>query len=150
MKKRHQANRRDPGGFIQIPHAVYESAAYKGLSLSATKLLWDVVFQYRGNNNGRLLPGWRIMSEDKGWTSRSALARAKAELLESKLLFETRKGARPNKSTWCAATWWHLDWTVDMDIKEQDFPRGAYRDLVSPAAIKINALSPLRGQADAA
>jgi len=137
-KSRYKTNRRDPGAFVQIPLVVLSCAAYIRLSASAKALLWDVVVQYKGDNNGRLLTGWSIMSEDRGWVSKDTLNRAKAELLESGLLFETRKGARPNKSSWCAATWWPLDWTPAMDIKEQDFPRGLYRQ---NEALKIAPLS---------
>lgn len=144
---RHKLSRRDPGAFIQLPLAVLNSAAYLGLSASAKVLLLDVVSQYKGDNNGKLLTGWRIMSEDRGWVSKDTLARAKVELLDSGLLFETRKGARPNKSSWCAATWWALDWTPDMDIKEQSFPRGLYRQ---KDAVRIAPLSTKSGQACAA
>ncbi|NYT67704.1 hypothetical protein [Pusillimonas noertemannii] len=144
---RYKVDRRDAGSFIQLPLAVLNSAAYLRLSASAKVLLIDVVSQYKGDNNGKLLTGWRIMSEDRGWTSRTTLFKAKTELLDSGLLFETRKGARPNKSSWCAATWWALDWTPDMDIKEQSFPRGQYRDR---QPVKINPLSPETGQARAA
>lgn len=146
-KSRYKVDRRDAGAFIQIPLAVLNSAAYLGLSASAKVLLLDVVSQYKGDNNGKLLTGWRIMNEERGWTSKTTLNKAKVELLESGLLFETRKGARPNRSSWCAATWWALDWTPDMDIKEQSFPRGLYRDR---QPIQINSLSPETGQVRAA
>ena len=144
---RYKVDRRDAGAFIQIPLAVLNSAAYLGLSASAKVLLLDVVSQYKGDNNGKLLTGWRIMNEERGWVSKDTLARAKIELLDSGLLVETRKGARPNRSSWCAATWWALDWTPDMDIKEQSFPRGLYRDR---QPIQINSLSPETGQVRAA
>ncbi len=146
-KGRYQKDRRDPGAFIQVPIAVLDSKAYTTLSAPGKVLLWDVISQYKGDNNGKLLTGWRIMSEDRGWVSKDTLNRAKAELLESGLLFETRKGARPNKSSWCAATWWHLNWTQDMDIREQDFPRGLYRQ---NDALKIAPLSTTTVQARAA
>lgn len=146
-KSRYKADRRDPGAFLQVPLVVLNSAAYRRLSASAVKLLWDVISQYKGDNNGKLLTGWRIMSEERGWTSRTTLFKAKTELLESGLLCETRKGAKPNKSSWCAATWWALDWTPDMDFKEQSFPRGQYRNT---SMAKIAVLSPETGQARAA
>ncbi len=137
-KARHKVDRRDPGAFIQVPLAVKTSASYRGLSYPAKALLWDVAFQYKGDNNGRLLTGWKIMSEECGWASKDTLNRAKAELLASGLLFETRKGARPNRSSWCAVTWWALDHTSDMDIEEHAFPRGLYR---RNEAMKITSLS---------
>lgn len=143
-QKRFQKNRRDPGRFIQVPNVVLDSPAYIGLSPYAVKLLWDVVSQYKGDNNGKLLTGWKVMSEDRGWNSKTTLDRAKRELLESGLLFETRKGARPNKSAWVAATWWHIDWCPEMDITEQEFPRGAYHQ---KQTIKNAPLSTVSGPA---
>lgn len=146
-QKRFQKNRRDPGRFIQVPNVVLDSPAYIGLSAYAVKLLWDVASQYKGDNNGKLLTGWKVMSEDRGWKSPITLDRAKKELLESGLLFETRKGARPNKSSWVAATWWHINWCPDMDIKEQEYPRGAYHQT---PPIKNTPLSTVSVQAAAA
>lgn len=125
-QRRFQKNRREAGRFIQIPGVVLDSSAYIGLSPYAVKLLWDVANQYRGDNNGRLLTGWTYMRDERGWNSPTTLDRAKAELLESGLLAETRKGARPNKATWVAVTWWHLNWCEEMDLAEQQFPRGEY------------------------
>lgn len=129
-KNRHQASKRDGGRFIAVPLSVLESRAYVELSHSARALLWDIAFQYKGNNNGKLLTGWRIMGEDRGWKSPATLQRAKEELLSSKLVAETRKGARPNKSSWVGLTWHDLDHTPEMDIAAKDFPRGLYRDPV--------------------
>lgn len=131
-------DRRDSGRFILVPVSVMESAAYKALGASARALLWDIASQYKGDNNGRLLAGWTFMSQERGWRGQHTLHRAKAELLESgSLVVETRIGMRPNRSAWFACTWWPLDWSPDMDIAEQAFPRGAYKN-ASPCADSAN------------
>lgn len=120
------AEKRDGSGFIAVPLVVLESSAYINLSTAATKLLWDVAAQLRGDNNGHLYCAWVVMSS-RGWKSEATLNKAKKELLESGLLFETRKGARPNKAAWYAVTWQALDAITGMDINAASFPRGAYR-----------------------
>lgn len=125
---RHKGNaqKRDAGGFVAVPYAVLNSQAFINLSGSATKLLMDVAAQLRGDNNGHLYCAWTVMSK-RGWRSETTLTRAKQELLKSQLLFETRKGARPNKAGWYAVTWLSLDKIDGMDTTAAGFPRGAYR-----------------------
>jgi len=127
-KRRHKnaAQKRDGGGFIAVPLSVLDSSAYINLSTAATKLLWDIAAQLRGDNNGHLYCAWVVMSA-RGWKSEATLNKAKKELLESGLLFETRKGARPNKAAWYAVTWLALDEITGMDVSPSSYPRGAYR-----------------------
>jgi hypothetical protein len=134
------AQKRDGGAFIAVPTAVLESPAYIHLSPAATKLLWDIAAQLRGDNNGHLYCAWVVMQK-RGWRSETTLTKAKRELLASQLLFETRKGARPNKAGWYAVTWQALDAIDGMDVKSAAFPRGAYRHL------KIASLTPVSGVA---
>ncbi|NEX61728.1 hypothetical protein [Noviherbaspirillum galbum] len=144
-KRRHKdaKQKRDGGGFIAVPLSVLDCPAYLALSPGAVKLLWDIASQLRGDNNGRLYCAWVVMSA-RGWHSQTTLMKAKSELLESGLLFETRKGARPNKAAWYAVTWLALDEIDGMDVKPTAFPRGAYRHL------KIASLTPVSGVAAAA
>lgn len=123
------AAKRDSGGFQAVPNAVYESEAFRSLSHYARSLLWDFTFQFKGDNNGRLLCTWDLMHA-RGWRSRETLANAKAELLGAQLIAETRKGARPSRASWYALTWLALDQIDGMDIDARAFPRGAYRRLV--------------------
>jgi hypothetical protein len=132
--------KRDSGGFIAVPLAVLDSEAYIGLSASARSLLWDVASQLRGDNNGHLTCCWAAMVK-RGWKSTATLQKAKEELLRSELLFETRKGARPNRAAWYAVTWLALDVIDGMDIKPQMFPRGAYRKIEPPKIASLTSVS---------
>lgn len=120
-----QDRKRDAGGFLALPFSVIDSQAYLGLSPSAVKLLFDIAGQYRGYNNGKLYAAWVLMSK-RGWQSQTTLTKAKNELLASQLLFETRKGARPNKAAWYAITWMALDHQIGMDVAGSAFQKGAY------------------------
>lgn len=129
MAGKYKKARRDSGRFIMVPVSVLESTVYRSLGTSAKALLWDIASQYKGDNNGKLLAGWTFMSEERGWKGPNTLQRAKDELLASaSIVVETRIGMFPNKSAWYACTWWPLDWSTEMEMSEQAFPRGAYKN----------------------
>lgn len=128
--------KRDGGRFYQIPACVLEGAAYLCLSPHARMLLFDLLAQYRGNNNGDLCAAWKLM-QPRGWKSEETLHKAKLQLLEAGLMVETRKGARPNKASLYALTWYALDECGGkLDISVQGFPRGAYK-LKDPVPILV-------------
>lgn len=135
---RNAGEKRDGGAFITVPLSVLNSRAYLNTSSHARMLLMDLAVQYRGNNNGDLCAAWKIM-QPRGWRSEETLGKAKRELLTLGLIFETRKGARPNKASLYALTWHALDdCNGKLDISPQSFPRGAYRllDTLPPVRMK--------------
>ena len=138
---------RDAGGFVALPWAVLDSAAYQALSHPAKALLMEIARQYVRDNNGKLLCSLAYMSK-RGWKSRDVLTRAKRELLAAGLIFETCKGARPNKASWYAVTWATLDHIEGFDPGARStFQRGAYR---RNAALLPNKTTPHnQGQKDA-
>ncbi len=120
---------RDAGGFIALPWAVIDSAAYMSLSHASKALLVEVARQLRSDNNGSLLLSGRYLLT-RGWKSNDVNQRAKGELIGAELVFETVKGSRPNKASWYAVTWRALDKIVGFDPgAERAFERGAYRKL---------------------
>ncbi len=126
--------KRDGGSFFAIPASVLNGAAYLGLNAYAKSLLFDLLVQYRGDNNGDLCAAWKVMRV-RGWKSEETLDKAKRALLESGLIVETRKGARPNKCSLYALTWQALDDCAGkLDMPVQSFPRGLYKmkDPVQP------------------
>ncbi len=120
---------RDAGGFVALPWSVMDSSAYKALSYPARALLLDIARQFVRDNNGRLLASRAYLAK-RGWTSASVVDRAKRDLIEAGLIFETVKGHRPNKASWYAVTWRTLDRHPDYDPGAlAAFERGAYRTL---------------------
>lgn len=130
------SEKRDGGTFVIIPLAVLTSRAYLDASPHARMLLFDLLAQYRGNNNGDLCAAWRLM-KPRGWRSPVTLNKAKRELLELGLIVETRKGARPNKASLYALTWHALDeCSGKLDLSSKAFPRSAYLKRNTPPPLK--------------
>lgn len=112
---------------MALPWSVLDSAAYLGLSPTAKALLMEVARQYHRDDNGRMLLS-RVYLATRGWFSAGAIQKAKAELIEAALIFETVKGHRPNRASWYAVTWRTLDKIPGFDFgAERAFERGAYR-----------------------
>lgn len=118
---------RDAGGFVAMPWAVLDSAAYQALGHPAKALLMEFARQYVRDNNGRLLASMAYLKE-RGWRSNSLLTRTKKELMEAGFIHETAKGQRPSKASWYAVTWAALDRIPGYDTgAAETFQRGAYR-----------------------
>ena len=79
------------GAFTPLPRVCLQSKSFARLSPHALKLLFDLMAQYTGFNNGDLSAAWRLMSE-RGWRSRDTLGKALNELLASSWVIKTRQG----------------------------------------------------------
>ncbi len=101
------AAKREGGGFVPLPHVVLRSGEFAALSPRASKLLLDLLAQYRGDNNGNLCAAFSIM-QGRGWRGKSLLARAIGELKASDFLVETRKGGR-HKAALFAVSFYAID-----------------------------------------
>jgi muconolactone delta-isomerase len=120
------AEKRVGGAFRQIPLSVFEGRGYLDCSPYAVKLLFDLLTQYRGSNNGDLTAAWKVM-KPRGWRSEATLHKAKQELLSSGLIVETRMGARPNKCSLYALTFFALDENDKLEMTKKSFPQGKYK-----------------------
>ena len=91
-----------------VPRAIHESEAYRSLSPRAAKLLLDILMQYNGSNNGDLNASFQALRRF-GWGSKNNLHRAAIELLESGLIYRTRRGGRNNICSLYALAWHPID-----------------------------------------
>lgn len=118
------------GGFVAVPHDVFASKDYKGLSVEAKALLLEVMAQYRGDNNGDLTPSFYVVGKALGW-GKPRHAKAVAELRTTRLIQVTREGQRGSNGIaelW-ALSWFGLDYDRKLDISPKDYKRFWYRDL---------------------
>lgn len=85
--------RKDGPPFARFPHYCHEHENYKRLSFPAKALLHELLYQYRGENNGDLCCAWGIVGPR--WNgARNTLDRAEAELIERGWIVRTREGGR--------------------------------------------------------
>ncbi len=127
-RKQRRDSSREAGAFVALPVFVLESPAYLAIDHPARSLLVEIALQCKGDNNGRLLLSKAHLSK-RGWKSADVIQRAKNQLLEAQLIFETVKGCRPNRASWYAVTWRTLDPHPDYDSGvTKVFYRGMYRE----------------------
>jgi len=94
--------------FIQIPHYVLNSPEFAELPPYAVKLLFELVRQYKGNNNGDLSATITEL-KSRGWTSADTLWRHLAHLEQTGWIVRTRHGGRYLGCNLFAVTWWPID-----------------------------------------
>ena len=96
------------GGFGALYRHIWQHPDYCQLSGSAAKLLMDFACQYNGRNNGDLTNALSSL-RTRGWRSRGTIQRATTELLEARLIIQTREGRFTNPGGVCAlyALTWH-------------------------------------------
>lgn len=79
------------GAFTPLPRVCLQSKSFARLSPHGLKLLFDLMAQYKGFNNGDLSAAWKLM-EERGWRSRDTLGKALTELLTGGWIIKTRQG----------------------------------------------------------
>lgn len=93
VKRERAKGRRETGDFHQVPTRLLRSRCWYSLSSKSVKLFWDLYVQYNGFNNGDLSMTWSQM-EKRGWRSRETLNNARLELIEHRLIVQTRQGGK--------------------------------------------------------
>ncbi len=125
------------GGFNAFPHRVLASEKFATLSPQATKLLIDLLSQYRGSNNGDLCAAMTLMAL-RGWKSKAGLDSAIKELINKGFLVRSRQGGR-HKSSLYALTFYAINECADKrgiskhDLRETHSPNNEWlRDTPAP------------------
>ncbi|MDH5694856.1 MAG: hypothetical protein OEZ47_17300 [Gammaproteobacteria bacterium] len=101
------ADKRERGGFCAWPHSCATHESFYKLSMSAKALLFELLGQYRGNNNGDLCCAWGLL-KNRGWKSRATIERACDELQNIGWIVRTRVGGR-NRANLYALTFYTID-----------------------------------------
>lgn len=113
------------GGYTPMPHAVLDSVAFKGASHTARSLLYELLRQHTGFNNGHLhlAQGWL---RRRGWKSGDTIQRAKVELIERELIVQTKQGGLNIGACRFALTWVNISNFVGLEIRAAQYHRGAW------------------------
>ena len=134
------------GLYGAIPHAVLDSAAFKGASYPAKALLFDLMRQHTGSNNGHLHLSFSWL-QGRGWKSRDVIQRARAELIQRGLLIQTRQGGLNIGASRYAVTWLKISNFVGLEIQGKDYHPGAWSFFDAlPIANKNASTSPPNGK----
>lgn len=97
----------ESGGFSRWPHACATHPSFYRLSITARALLFELLSQYRGNNNGDLCCAFGLL-KDRGWKSRTTIDRARDELQALGWIVLTRQGYQ-NTPNLYALTFFEVD-----------------------------------------
>ncbi len=81
-----------PEPFIRMPRYVQESKSYNRTSSNARELLNEILYQYKGDNNGNLLITWEAYKHVLSYNSRTTFTKALEELKEHRLIEITGTG----------------------------------------------------------
>lgn len=113
------------GGYAAIPWAVLDSVSFKGASDKAKALLFALMRQHNGNNNGRLHLAKKWLY-NQGWTCHENNIKARNELITRGLIVQTKWGGLNMGADWFALTWYDITNYVGLDISAKGYARGAY------------------------
>lgn len=111
--------------YAALPHNVLDSVALMGASHTARSLLFDIVRQHNGRNNGRmqLYAPWL---RKRGWASCATIQKAKKELVQRGLIVQTRQGGLNAGPNYYGLTWLPISNFVGLDIGAKDYHPGAW------------------------
>lgn len=132
------------GTYSAIPHDLLDSKAFMGASLKAKALLFELLRQLNGHNNGhlQLTTSWL---KKRGWNSNDTIQSAKNELIERGLIIQTRQGGRNLYCSWYAVTWVTISNFIGLDIRKSDYHPGKWHFMDEPPMTKIKTTVPPSG-----
>ncbi|MDP2101290.1 MAG: hypothetical protein Q8J59_08710 [Methylotenera sp.] len=113
------------GGYGAIPWTVLDSVSFKGASDKAKALLFALMRQHSGSNNGRLHLAKKWLY-NQGWTCDENNRKARNELIERGLIVQTKWGGLNMGADLFALTWHEISNYVSLDISAKSYSRGAY------------------------
>lgn len=135
------------GSYTPVPHAVLDCAAMMGASHTARSLLFELLRQHNGRNNGHLQCATSWLRR-RGWLSVDTVIRARKELVKRGLLVQTRHGGLNNGPSQFALSWLPVSDFSGLDISSREYHPGAWRNLDPlPVLPKLIPLSVTRNSA---
>ena len=113
------------GGYGAIPWAVMDSISFMGATDKAKALLFALIRQHNGSNNGRfhLAKKWLY---NQGWTCPENNSKARNELIQRGLVVQTKWGGLNMGADLFALTWYDITNYVGLDISAKSYSRGTY------------------------
>jgi hypothetical protein len=144
-KKKEKWPERYRGLYAPVPFAVLDSVAFQGASYPARALLFEIMRQQNGRNNGhmQLAASWLAT---RNWKSCDVIHRAKSELIGRRLIVETRKGGLSIGPSQFAVTWLPITNFQGLDIQRNEYLPGAWdaRPLSKQGGQSVRRNDPIR------
>lgn len=113
------------GGYGAIPWSVMDSNSFMGASEKAKALLFALMRQHNGSNNGHLHLAKKWLHA-KGWTCPDNNTKARKELILRDLIVQTKWGGLNMGADLFALTWYPITNYIGLDITQKGYVRGAY------------------------
>jgi hypothetical protein len=115
------------GLYSAIPHVVMDSKAFIKSSDRAKSLIYALMRQHNGSNNGwfQLTDKWL---REHGWPSAGMNLKTRKELIERGLIILTRSGGLNAGCNYYAVTWLGITNFVGLDISARTYPQGAWHE----------------------
>jgi hypothetical protein len=113
------------GGYGAIPWSVMDSVSFKGATDKAKSLLFALMRQHNGSNNGQLHLAKKWLY-NQGWTCDEGNRKACHELIERGLITQTKWGGLNMGANLFALTWYPITNYVGLDITAASYVKGAY------------------------
>lgn len=135
MAKRKKPPEAVSGSYTPVPHALLDSVAFLGASTRAKALLFELLRQHNGGNNGHLHLAVKWLQR-RGWTSTDQIQKAKSELLERSLIIKTRLGGLGIGPDQYALTWIGISDFQGLELRPGNYYPGAWRMLEAPPTAK--------------
>ncbi len=113
------------GGYAPIPWHVLDSTAFMGASDKAKALLFALMRQHNGCNNGhfQLTKTWLYR---QGWKCNEINIKARRELIERGLVIQTKFGGLNMGADLFALTWYQITNFEGLDITAKGYHKGLY------------------------
>ena len=119
------------GGYSTIPWQVQDSNSFKGASDKARSLLFALMRQHNGSNNGHLQLAKKWLYK-QGWICDANNLKARNELIERGLVTQTKWGGLHSGVNLYALTWHVISNYVGLEIDAKGYNKGAWALCVLP------------------
>jgi hypothetical protein len=123
--KKEQRPERISGGYSPIPWVVLDSDSFKGATDKAKALLFALMRQHNGQNNGHLHLAKKWLY-GQGWTCDTNNRKARKELIERALIVHTKQGGLNMGPDLFALAWYDITNYGGLDITPRDYNKGLY------------------------
>lgn len=123
------------GSYTPLPHAVLDSVAFMGATATAKGLLFELLRQHNGSNNGRFQLTGQWLAK-RGWRSPEVVLRARRQLIERGLIVQTRQGGLNHGASQFGVTWLPITNYIGLEITARDYHPGAWRLMDTAPTLK--------------